>query len=93
MHHRVVKKRRRIDKDRVARGLGAERRGKVEARGGWFGALELSAESRAMLHERALERRRDLRRLRALHERLGEEKDARERRRIAGELARIIFGC
>lgn len=34
----------RVDKDRIARGLGAERRGSVSARGGFFGALQLATE-------------------------------------------------
>jgi hypothetical protein len=33
-----------LDMDRIARELGAERRGKVAARGGYFGALELAAD-------------------------------------------------
>src|SRR5437773_2293287 len=33
-----------LDMDHIARALGAERRGKVAARGGYFGALELAAE-------------------------------------------------
>jgi len=33
-----------LDMERVARELGAERRGKVSARGGYFGALQLVAE-------------------------------------------------
>lgn len=34
----------RLDMERIAKGLGAERRGKVAARGGYFGALQLLAE-------------------------------------------------
>lgn len=34
----------KLDMDRIAKGLGAERRGKVSARGGYFGALQLAAE-------------------------------------------------
>ncbi len=34
----------RIDIDKIARGLGAERRGKVSARSGYFGAMQLVAE-------------------------------------------------
>lgn len=34
----------RLDMDRIARGLGAERRGKVASRPGYFGALALVAE-------------------------------------------------
>lgn len=33
-----------LDMDRIAKELGAERRGKVAARGGYFGALQLAAE-------------------------------------------------
>lgn len=33
-----------LDMERIANGLGAERRGKVSARGGYFGALQLAAE-------------------------------------------------
>src|SRR5690349_2498189 len=33
-----------LDMDRIAKDLGAERRGKVVARGGYFGALQLAAE-------------------------------------------------
>ena len=33
-----------LDMDRIAKGLGAERRGKVMPRGGYFGALQLAAE-------------------------------------------------
>src|SRR5438445_12489210 len=33
-----------LDMDRIAKSMGAERRGKVAARGGYFGALELAAE-------------------------------------------------
>src|SRR5437773_4318447 len=33
-----------LDMDRIAKGLGAERRGKVSPRGGYFGALQLAAE-------------------------------------------------
>ena len=34
----------KLDMDRIAEAMGAERRGKVAARGGYFGALELAAE-------------------------------------------------
>ncbi|MBY0457062.1 MAG: hypothetical protein K2V38_06985 [Gemmataceae bacterium] len=34
----------RLDMDQIARDLGAERRGKVMARGGYFGAVQLAAE-------------------------------------------------
>jgi len=34
----------RLDMDKIARGLGAERRGKVSASGGYFGALALAAD-------------------------------------------------
>jgi hypothetical protein len=37
----------RLDKTKVARGLGAKRKGKVPARGGYFGALQLAAEIEA----------------------------------------------
>lgn len=33
-----------LDMDRIAKGLGAVRRGKVSSRGGYFGALQLAAE-------------------------------------------------
>src|SRR4051812_1836186 len=33
-----------LDMDRIAKQLGAERRGKVSPRGGYFGALQLAAE-------------------------------------------------
>src|SRR3954449_13513111 len=33
-----------LDMERIAKALGAERRGKVSARGGYFGALRLAAE-------------------------------------------------
>jgi hypothetical protein len=33
-----------LDMDRIAKELGAQRRGKVSARGGYFGALQLAAE-------------------------------------------------
>jgi hypothetical protein len=33
-----------LDMERIAKELGAERRGKVLARGGYFGALQLAAE-------------------------------------------------
>ena len=33
-----------LDMDRIAKAMGAERRGKVAVRGGYFGALELAAE-------------------------------------------------
>lgn len=33
-----------LDMDRIAKDLGAERRGKVASRGGYFGALQLAAE-------------------------------------------------
>src|SRR4051812_3145819 len=33
-----------LDMERIAQGLGAERRGKVSPRGGYFGALRLAAE-------------------------------------------------
>ncbi len=34
----------RLDMDKIARGLGAQRRGKVSAKGGYFGSLQLLAE-------------------------------------------------
>ena len=34
----------RLDMDKIARGLGAERRGKVAASGGYFGAMQLLAD-------------------------------------------------
>jgi len=36
-----------LDMDRIARGLGAERRGKAVASGGYFGAMQLSADVQA----------------------------------------------
>jgi hypothetical protein len=33
----------RLDMDRIAAGLGAERKGKVSSSGGYFGALQLAA--------------------------------------------------
>src|SRR5437667_8964280 len=33
-----------LDMERIAKALGAERRGKVSARGGYFGALQLAAD-------------------------------------------------
>jgi hypothetical protein len=38
-----------LDMDRIARDLGATRRGTVEARGGYFGAMQLAAEVAARL--------------------------------------------
>jgi hypothetical protein len=35
---------RNLDFDKIARGLGAERRGKLSAEGGYFGAMQLQAE-------------------------------------------------
>src|ERR687891_115961 len=37
----------RLDIDKIARGLGAERRGKVAAGGGYFGAMQLLADIEA----------------------------------------------
>lgn len=37
----------RLDMDRIAKGLAAERRGKVVSGGGWFGAAQLAADVRA----------------------------------------------
>ena len=34
----------RLNMDKIARGLGAERRGKVTASGGYFGAMQLLAD-------------------------------------------------
>ena len=34
----------KLDMDRIAQALGAERRGAVRATGGWFGAIQLAAE-------------------------------------------------
>ena len=36
-----------LDMDKIARGLGAERRGKVSATGGYFGAMQLLADVEA----------------------------------------------
>ncbi len=33
-----------LDMNKIAKGLGAERRGKVAAKGGYFGAIQLAAE-------------------------------------------------
>ena len=43
-----------LDMERIAKELGAERRGKVSAHGGYFGALQLAAEvaSRSRVSER-----------------------------------------
>jgi hypothetical protein len=38
---------RRLDMDKIARGLGAERRGKVSAKGGYFGAMQVLADVEA----------------------------------------------
>jgi hypothetical protein len=35
---------RRVDIDKIARGLGAHRRGAQEAKGGYFGAMQLVAD-------------------------------------------------
>jgi hypothetical protein len=37
----------RLDMDKIAKGLGAERRGKVSAKGGYLGAMELVADIEA----------------------------------------------
>ena len=37
----------KLDMESIAKALGAERRGKVSARGGYFGALQLAAEVKA----------------------------------------------
>ncbi|MGE0708791.1 MAG: hypothetical protein AB7N76_21540 [Planctomycetota bacterium] len=37
----------RLNMDKIAKGLGAQRRGKVTSTGGYFGALELLAEIEA----------------------------------------------
>ena len=37
----------KLDMDKIARGLGAERRGAVKAGGGYFGAVQLGAEVEA----------------------------------------------
>jgi hypothetical protein len=37
----------RLDMDKIARGLGAERRGKIAASGGYFGAIQLLADVEA----------------------------------------------
>ncbi len=36
-----------LDMDKIAKGLGAERRGKVSATGGYFGAMQLVADIQA----------------------------------------------
>jgi len=38
---------RKLDMDRIAEGLGADRRGKVSATGGYFGAMQLLADVEA----------------------------------------------
>jgi hypothetical protein len=40
----------RLDMDKIARGLGAERRGKIRAPGGYFGALQLLANIEGRFH-------------------------------------------
>jgi hypothetical protein len=40
----------RLNMDRIARGLGAERRGKAAASGGYFGAMQLLADIEARFH-------------------------------------------
>ncbi len=37
----------KLDMSKIAKGLGAERRGKLSARGGYFGAIQLAAEVQA----------------------------------------------
>lgn len=37
----------RLDMNKIAKGLGAQRRGKVSAKGGYFGAMELVADVEA----------------------------------------------
>ena len=39
-----MKKKTHLDMDKIAKGLGAERRGKISAKGGYFGALQLLAD-------------------------------------------------
>ena len=36
----------KVDKDEIARALGAEYKGKIKAKGGYFGALQLAADVR-----------------------------------------------
>ncbi|MBI3464273.1 MAG: hypothetical protein HY000_14635 [Planctomycetes bacterium] len=38
---------RKLDMDKIAKGLGAKRRGKVSSKGGYFGAMQLLAEIEA----------------------------------------------
>lgn len=38
-----------LDMDKIAKGLGAERKGKISAKGGYFGALQLLADIEARL--------------------------------------------
>ena len=38
---------RQLDMDKIAKGLGAERRGKVSAKGGYFGSIQLLADVEA----------------------------------------------
>ena len=40
----------RLDMDKIARGLGARRRGKVAASGGYFGAMQLLADIESRFH-------------------------------------------
>lgn len=37
----------KLDMDKIAKGLGAERRGKVKSTGGYFGAMQIAAEVEA----------------------------------------------
>lgn len=40
----------KLDMDKIAQALGAERRGEVRAGGGWFGAAQLAAEVQARFY-------------------------------------------
>jgi len=42
-----------LDMNKIARGLGAERRGKVRAAGGYFGAMQLLADIEARFRARS----------------------------------------
>jgi hypothetical protein len=48
----------RIDMDKIARGLGAERRGKVAAPGSYFGAIQLLADIEVRFRHQAAAGRR-----------------------------------
>ena len=49
----MAKKKKAAKKDKIAKGLGAMRKGKVAAAGGYFGAMQLAAEVEARFREPA----------------------------------------